>query len=785
MLDSVLLLFVRCTHYNSIFYLCLTESKLDQAVFEYWEQINSKFIETKAYKKVENLIQKQNLVVVVGNSGSGKSAIIQHIALKYRSDRWVVKKANEVKDAIDAIKSTNVLENKTLVVLNDPIGKGSFDEIAYNSWKKHEGDLEACLKKFKLLLSCRKCVQSDERAKGLFKSKSNIVVIDADDCKLSDDEKVKIWNKYKSDSISSETYLTKIIKIDAYFPLLCKFFFSDEENHIYGLGFFEKPIEVYKEKLNLFRNSSKEKYCALVLLVLFNNELNVSDLQNEGNSEQMYKLALKLCGMEDCTAPSTIHGALETLTGSYVTKIGDVYQFRHDFVMEVTSYVFGTEYPTAMIKYADIGFLRKRVKFDNCNGPKDQLTIYLDENHLEFLTERLLKEMVGKKLFDVVLNPCLKDETVADAMITNIKMQPEKIKLLNVKKELFLEKQNFYLEIKDLFFTKLDFAGLEYNLSPLCALIIFGHTDLSLYCLQALQQMSINYKDSSVFFAVCCNGAIDLFNMFSDNDIETYLKKKLLFLYPIHIVSAFYNYEILEELIEHGVDVNQSDEDGGTALMYAVRNITGVIEDNYTNERHYRTLQLLLHKGANINSCDRLGHSPLYIACNNGHANPFQLLLHRETEINFCNAVKISLLNIYSLRSKLSQRVLCNEFGLSHLYTACYYGDASNAEHLLNHGTDINLCDTFGNSPLYVACQNKYRCIVQLLLRYEADINLCNKFGISPLYVSCYNRDSSTVKLLLDHGADANVSDTFGNKPIDVAFLNRRNSIVELLMNHT
>lgn len=370
-------------------------------------------------------------------------------------------------------------------------------------------------------------------------------------------------------------------------------------------------------------------------------------------------------------------------------------------------------------------------------------------------------------------------------MIDNIKMQPEKIKLLNVKKELFLEKQNFYLESKDLFSTKLDFAGLEYNLSPLCALIIFGYTDLSLYCLQALQQGSINYKDSSVFFAVCYNGAIHLFNMFSDNDIEIYLKKKLLFLYPIHIVSAFYNYEILEKLIEHGVDVNQSDEDGGTALMYAVRNITGVSEDNYTNARHYRTLQLLLQKGANINSCDRLGRSPLYIACKNGHARPFQLLCHRETEINFCDAVKMSLLEIFTLQHKLSQRVLCNEFGLSHLYTACYYGDASIAEHLLNQGTDINLCDTFGNSPLYVACQNTCRCIVQLLLRYEADINLCNKFGISPLYVSCYNRDSSTVKLLLDHGADANLSDTFGNKPFDVAVLYRLNSIVELLLNHT
>uniref|UniRef100_A0A8W8JPR8 Novel STAND NTPase 3 domain-containing protein n=1 Tax=Magallana gigas TaxID=29159 RepID=A0A8W8JPR8_MAGGI len=384
------------------------ESQLDQAVFEDWKDIDSKFIETNACKKVESLIQKENLVIVVGNSGSGKSATIQHIALKYRNEGWVVKKANELKDAIDAFKSNNVLENQTLFVLDDPIGKESFDEQAYKSWKIYEDDLKSCFKKFKckMLFSCRKCVQSDKNAMGLFKNESNIVDIDADDCKLRYDEKRKIWNKYKSNNTSFEIYLTEIIKNDAYFPLLCKLFFSDEENQKDVLHFFKEPVEEFKKEIEYYKRSSKDKFCALVLLVLFNNELCVSDLQNEGNSEQMYKLALKLCGMEDCTAPSTIRGALETLHGSYVTKKGDSYQFCHDFVMEVTSYVFGTEYPKVMIQYADIGFLRKRVKLDGCNGQNDQMTIYISD--LKVLTERLLKEIVGKDIFDVVLNPCLK-----------------------------------------------------------------------------------------------------------------------------------------------------------------------------------------------------------------------------------------------------------------------------------------------------------------------------------------------------------------------------------------
>nr|XP_034333304.1 uncharacterized protein LOC117691389 isoform X1 [Crassostrea gigas]XP_034333305.1 uncharacterized protein LOC117691389 isoform X2 [Crassostrea gigas] len=732
------------------------ESQLDQAVFEDWKDIDSKFIETNACKKVESLIQKENLVIVVGNSGSGKSATIQHIALKYRNEGWVVKKANELKDAIDAFKSNNVLENQTLFVLDDPIGKESFDEQAYKSWKIYEDDLKSCFKKFKckMLFSCRKCVQSDKNAMGLFKNESNIVDIDADDCKLRYDEKRKIWNKYKSNNTSFEIYLTEIIKNDAYFPLLCKLFFSDEENQKDVLHFFKEPVEEFKKEIEYYKRSSKDKFCALVLLVLFNNELCVSDLQNEGNSEQMYKLALKLCGMEDCTAPSTIRGALETLHGSYVTKKGDSYQFCHDFVMEVTSYVFGTEYPKVMIQYADIGFLRKRVKLDGCNGQNDQMTIYISD--LKVLTERLLKEIVGKDIFDVVLNPCLKVKKVVDAMKKNIELQQEKINLLLVKTDITLEKQN-----PDLRFTKLDFAGLENKLSPLCALIIFGHTDLSLHCLQALQQCSINFKDSSIFSAVCCNGAIKLFNMFSKEDIDTYLTEKWGNLYPIHIVSVFKNNEILKNLFKHKVDVNQRDEHGHTALMFTIKSNTEMSEDNNTNERHNQTLQVLLSHGADTNLCDGFGRSPLYTACENEHYSTVQLLLSNGANVN-----------------------LCDDFGESPLYIACENGRDSTVQLLLSNGANVNLCDDLGESPLYIACESGRDSTVQLLLSNGADVNLCDEVGRYPLYPACKNGRDSTVQLLLSNGADVNLCNKLSRNPLYTACEKGRNSTVQLLLSN-
>lgn len=171
---------------------------------------------------------------MVGHSGSRKSSIIQHITLKYRSQGWVVKPAREITDIRNAFSSNNVLENQTLFVLNDPIGK------EYTPWKINEEYLKACLKKIKILLSCRKCVQCHKRSKGLFKDNSKIVDIDVDKCKLSNDEKKQILNRYNTNNyMFSETYLTATLKTEAYFPLLCKLIFSDMENQKDELRFFK------------------------------------------------------------------------------------------------------------------------------------------------------------------------------------------------------------------------------------------------------------------------------------------------------------------------------------------------------------------------------------------------------------------------------------------------------------------------------------------------------------------------------------------------------------------
>lgn len=296
------------------------------------------------------------------DTGSGKSAIVHQSALKYKRQGWNIKPVRSVMEMMQTMNSpSNTMKSKVLLVFNDPIGKESFEEMEYTTWKKYEETLKGCLKKDKLLMSCRKCILYDHQVTGFLKDRANIVDISNDPLKLSKNENEEILSKYALNKKLSTNVLTEIIETEAYFPLLCKICSSKEYKEHEKLRFFTRPVEVLKKEVQLFRKSFQEKYCALVLLVLFNNDFCFEDIHESGVSKDKYELSLKLCELKIKTTQYTINNAFKTLRGFYIQRLSDNYHFYHDFVMEVTTKVFGKQCPMEIIKHADIGFLRRRV----------------------------------------------------------------------------------------------------------------------------------------------------------------------------------------------------------------------------------------------------------------------------------------------------------------------------------------------------------------------------------------------------------------------------------------
>lgn len=77
-----------------------------------------KFVETTASKEVERILKTRNFTIVTGHTGIGKSAIVHHIALKYRSQGWIVKPVCTVMEMIQIVNSfQHDLDDRTLFVL--------------------------------------------------------------------------------------------------------------------------------------------------------------------------------------------------------------------------------------------------------------------------------------------------------------------------------------------------------------------------------------------------------------------------------------------------------------------------------------------------------------------------------------------------------------------------------------------------------------------------------------------------------------------------------------------
>lgn len=247
--------------------------------------------------------------------------------------------------------------------------------------------------------------------------------------------------------------------------------------------------------------------------------------------------------------------------------------------------------------------------------------------------------------------------------------------------ELPIDKRGRYQLSNNQLLSKLDFVYLKDGISPLNALIIFCHTELSLYCFETLQQRQIEFKDSSLFSAVCCNGSPDLFAIFTKEDVKQFLSAKWESLNPIHTASMFHNYEILNTLIQAGADVNSETtdtENTWTPLTLAAGHGSEENEENTSKiTKRDKTIHLLLRNEARIDFCRKNRISPLYMACQEGHVSTVELLL--------------------------------------------------------NNGANINLCDEDGKNPLSIACENGHTSIVQLLLNNGADAFSYKVMGDHPM----------------------------------------------------
>ncbi|MDP7051097.1 MAG: ankyrin repeat domain-containing protein [Verrucomicrobiota bacterium] len=186
----------------------------------------------------------------------------------------------------------------------------------------------------------------------------------------------------------------------------------------------------------------------------------------------------------------------------------------------------------------------------------------------------------------------------------------------------------------------------------------------------------------------------------------------------IHRAAWEGNIKAVEQYLAAGKDVNVKDDlYGDTPLLWA------------TGFGHKEVIEMLIAKGANVNSKAEGGWTPLHYATGGNDQEIVRLLIAEGADLNSKNA-----------KDQIT--------------------------------------------PLHWATWRGHEEVVELLIIKGADINAKNKSGGTPLHNAAWKGHKEIIDLLIGKGADVNAKDIDGETPFNWAEEANRKEISQLFRKH-
>jgi ankyrin repeat protein len=240
------------------------------------------------------------------------------------------------------------------------------------------------------------------------------------------------------------------------------------------------------------------------------------------------------------------------------------------------------------------------------------------------------------------------------------------------------------------------------------------------------------------------------------------------------------NREGVRLLLSRHVDVNAREEDGTTALHWAVR----------ANDQD--VVAVLIRGGARAQVANRYGITPLSLAATNGSAAIIEALLKAGADPNStlpegetalmtaartgqADAVKALLVHGADVRARE------HVFGQTALMWAAGENHGEAAQALIDGGAEIDTTSTIFDPPTRWSLSNSYKGgftalmfaarqgamdAARVLIRAGADVNKTEPDGISPLLAATINGHYDMASMLVERGANVHLTDMAGVSPL-------------------
>ena len=269
--------------------------------------------------------------------------------------------------------------------------------------------------------------------------------------------------------------------------------------------------------------------------------------------------------------------------------------------------------------------------------------------------------------------------------------------------------------------------------------------------------------------------------------------------------------DIVRALVSAGADVNKADEnDGRTALTEAVNNghneIVQTLLDNEANleaatrdgktsllravhKGSVSTVRLLVDKGANMNA----GAGLLQAAVKSKSTAMVELAASKIEEVgkaDHMGNLLVDVLNIGGI-SIASFELLIGKGadptgaidGQTPIHVAARCGNVEAVRSLFKHGVSPNIRDKDGNTPIHLAAFRGQYEVIEILVDHGADLTVQNNEGETALHIAAHKAvDPTTFEFIMGHGADGGCKDRRGRTPLEIAAIPDNGKFVEQIL---
>ncbi|CAB0043949.1 unnamed protein product [Trichogramma brassicae] len=294
--------------------------------------------------------------------------------------------------------------------------------------------------------------------------------------------------------------------------------------------------------------------------------------------------------------------------------------------------------------------------------------------------------------------------------------------------------------------------------------------DLVRVLFKIYEDLSVNYVDEETglthFHVACLFGFADVVEKFLELGQDPNCPWRTRRESPLHLALKGNQKQVIELLLRRGADANSADEEGSTPLHRLIE------KGSYKLAKLFFKICDETRQTVQVNAQDDQGWTPIQYAVQFDFRKAAALLIRRGADPNVVNAEEKNLLHIVCQKDTDD--------------------DTIRLVFISNSSPHVNAKDSLGNTPLHLALMNAHKELAEVLLRNGADPNLSNEEGSTPLHIIC-KRDVDNADLAetffkinddIRQTVQIDAKDKLGRTPLQCAVAHLMPDTVDVLLDH-